>query len=294
MLIDDLKIIVVGATGYIGRSLFKRANVYGTAMGTSTAEADGLIPLRLDDPSNFDYGKIGVGNVVLLTAAISSPDICAREHDQAWRVNVNGTSAFIENVISHGGRVLFFSSDAIYGECDKEFDETRISNPTGEYAAMKREVEGRFDGTSSFKAVRLSYVFSSEDKFTRYLAGCAQRNEEAELFHPFYRAIVHREDVIAGALAVAERWHEIPEQFINFGGPQVLSRVDFAECLRKVHFNGLRFKVTEPGEDFFKNRPRVIAMTSPVFARLLGRRPRRLCEAARMEFGSLSNTQRAL
>ena len=85
-------------------------------------------------------------------------------------------------------------------------------------------------------------------------------------------------------MALAARWDEFPEQVINFGGPQVLSRIDFAECLREAHLHELRFKVMEPDADFFKNRPRVIAMTSPIFARLLGRSPRTLHEAACLEF----------
>ena len=66
---------------------------------------------------------------------------------------------------------------------------------------MKSEVEKRFLGNPFFKTIRLSYVFSREDKFTKYLVGCAQRDEEAELFHPFYRAIIHRDDVVEGALS---------------------------------------------------------------------------------------------
>lgn len=278
------KIFIVGAKGYIGSALFESAKRKGDAYGTSSSGTDGLLPLRLDAPSDFDYGKICAGDVVLLTAAISAPDICSREHDKAWGVNVTGSSAFIANAIARGGRVVFFSSDTVYGEREDEFDDRAACNPAGDYAEMKREVEQRFAGNPLFKALRLSYVFSGEDKFTRYLAGCAQRSEEADLFHPFFRAIVHRDDVVAGALALAELWHEIPEQVINFGGPQVLSRVEFAECLREVYFHDLRFKVTEPEADFFSNRPRVIAMTSPVFARLLGRSPRSLCEAARLEF----------
>jgi nucleoside-diphosphate-sugar epimerase len=251
-----------------------------------------LLALDLKAPSNFDYDLIEVGDVVLLTAAISAPDICAREHERAWAVNVTGTSAFITNVIEQGARVIFFSSDTVYGERKEPFDELTPCKPAGEYAVMKHEVEQRFAGNAGFKAIRLSYVFSREDKFTRYLVGCAQRNEEAELFHPFCRAIVHRDDVVAGALALAQRWDETPEQIINFGGPQVLSRVEFAECLREVHLHNLQFRVTEPDEAFFHNRPRVIAMTSPVFARLLGRSPHSLCEAARLEFALLSNSER--
>ena len=263
-------------------------------MGTSSSGKGGLYALDLRLPSHFDYGLVEPGDVVLLTAAISSPDICSCERDRAWAVNVAGTSIFIQNVIDRGGRVVFFSSDTVYGEREDEFDEAAVCNPAGEYAEMKREVEQRFSGSASFKAIRLSYVFSREDKFSRYLTECAERNEEADLFHPFFRAIVHRDDVVEGALALAARWDDVPEQVINFGGPQVLSRIEFAECLRETHLHDLRFKVTEPGADFFKNRPRVIAMTSPVFCRLLGRPPRSLREAARLEFASSSNTERFL
>lgn len=283
-------LFVIGATGYIGKTLLQSACKLGSAYGTSTAGNKNLLPLRLDVVSEFDFGKICSGDIVFMTAAISAPDICAHEYDRAWGVNVTGTSAFISSAIERGARVIFFASDTVYGERKDAFDERAACNPAGEYAVMKREVEQRFAGNPSFKSIRLSYVFSRDDKFTRYLTRCAQRGEEANLFHPFFRAIVHRDDVVAGALALAERWCEIPEQVINFGGPQVLSRVEFAKCLQAVHCPNLRFKVTEPDADFFKNRPRIIAMSSPILARLLRRQPRSLCEAAKIEFASFTNT----
>lgn len=260
-------------------------------LGTSTTGGGGLLSLNLEALGVFDYNVIETGDIIFLTAAISAPDICAREHDRAWAVNVTGTSVLIQSVIDRGARVVFFSSDTVYGEREVEFNETAECNPAGEYAQMKREVEQRFAANASFKSIRLSYVFSREDKFSIYLAESSERDEEADLFHPFFRAVVYRDDVVEGALALAKHWNKVPERIINFGGPHVLSRIDFAESLSKVQFHNLRFKVTQPGNDFFKNRPRVIAMTSPVFARLLGRQPRTLFEASRLEFASPSNAE---
>lgn len=292
-----MKLFVIGASGYIGRVLYdaaeKRFETYGTTTLGSQSDPK-IIALSLINPESFDYLQISSDDVVLITAAISSPDVCAREHERAWSVNVTGTSQFIQSVIERKARVVFFSSDTVYGEHAAEFDEAAACNPAGEYAQMKWEVEHRFAGNPSFKAIRLSYVFSREDKFSRYLTECAERNEEADLFHPFFRAIVHRDDVVDGVLALAASWDEVPNQVINFGGPQMISRIDFAECLREVSFHKLRFTVTEPNADFFKNRPRAIAMASPVFADLLGRPPRTLCEAARLEFASLTKAERFL
>jgi len=280
------KYFVIGGRGYVGAalSLSIPGGVFGFA--TASSESEGFLRLRLEAPQDFGNLPIADGDVVFLTAAISAPDICAREHDRAWAVNVTGTSAFIDSAIARGGRVIFFSSDTVYGEREDEFDERAACKPAGEYAVMKHEVERRFVGDPSFKAIRLSYVFSREDKFTKYLAGCAQRNEEAELFHPFFRAIVHRDDVVDGALALAQRWDEFPQPIINFGGPKVLSRIDFANCLRQAGLPNLKYRVIEPEDDFFENRPRVIAMSSDILPKLLGRPSRNLADAARIEFAS--------
>jgi dTDP-4-dehydrorhamnose reductase len=277
------KFFIVGARGYIGKALFLSAKNLGVTFGTSSSGDNGLLSLSFDSSADFEYEKISPGDVVLVTAAISAPDVCANEYKMAWDVNVIGTSRFIQNVINRGARVIFFSSDTVYGERDKEFDEATPCNPVGEYAEMKYAVEERFAGNSLFKTIRLSYVFSREDRFTRYLVACAERDQEADIFHPFFRAIVYLNDVVEGALALATRWDEIPEQVINLGGPQVLSRIDFAKCLRNSRLFNLRYKITTPDADFFKNRPRVISMASPVFVRLLGRQPRSLLEATNLE-----------
>lgn len=285
-MINNVKILVVGATGYIGKNLYSKANGNLYVLGTSSDGGNGLLSLRLDRPNEFNFELLGPSSVVLLTAAISSPDICARENARAWAANVTGTSEFIKQVIARGARVVFFSSDTVYGQGSNTLDESADIHPVGEYAEMKSEVEKYFLGNPFFKSIRLSYVFSREDKFTKYLFGCAERGEEAELFHPFYRAIVHRDDVVEGALALAERWDEFPQQVINFGGPEVLSRIDFADCLKSGALPKLRYRVTEPEDDFFNNRPRSIAMLANILPELLGRSSHRLLEAVQIEFAS--------
>ena len=277
-----MRLLVVGASGYIGKNLFASSAVSTT--GTSSTGLPPLLRLHLDVPDEFDYRIIQSLDVVLLTAAISAPDVCAREHEHAWAVNVTGTSEFIDKVMARGGRVVFFSSDTVYGERSDESDEFAICNPAGEYAEMKHEVEKRFLDNPLFKAIRLSYVFSRDDKFTKYLSGCAERGEEADIFHPFYRAVIYRDDVVESAIALTQRWDEFSQSTINFGGPEVLARTEFGEVLRDTALPNLRFRVSEPDAGFFKNRPRVIRMASPILASLLGRPAHTLREAAKIEF----------
>jgi dTDP-4-dehydrorhamnose reductase len=279
-----VKVFVIGATGYIGHSLLKESNKYFLSYGTSSSESKDLIRLRLDASAEFDYDLIQSSDVIFMTAAISAPDICSQERDYAWAINVTGTSSFISKVMSRGARVVFFSSDTVYGERSDEFDETAACNPSGDYAVMKHEVEERFLGNPFFKTIRLSYVFSSEDKFTKYLHGCAKRGEEAEIFHPFYRAVVHRDDVVKGAIALSQFWEDFPQSVINFGGPEVIARTEFAQALKNSVLSALRFRQVNPEPDFFANRPRVIQMKSPLLKLLLERPALSLIEAIHIEF----------
>ena len=282
-----MNLLVVGAQGYIGATIFRHAQQIASTRGTSTSGLTPMLCLNLGKPEKYDYDIIHPGDVVFLTAAISSPDICSHEYDRAWAVNVTGTSIFIENVIIKRGRVIFFSSDTVYGEKDEPFDESAICNPAGEYAEMKHAVEKRFLGHPLFKSIRLSYVFSCEDKFTRYLSTCAERNEVAEIFHPFYRSVIYRDDVVHGVIMLSQSWDEFPQPVINFGGPVVLARTDFAQILSARALPKLRFRITEPESQFFKSRPRIIRMMSPVLPLLLGRPAHSLDESTTIEFNLL-------
>lgn len=278
---------IIGATGFIGEHLLEAARLAGNASGTSSRPASGLAHLALEDPYSFDYSGIKSGDIALVTAAISSPDICANEWDRAWRTNVEGTTAFISRLREQDARVIFFSSDTVYGEREPAFDEDCPAEPCGEYAQMKHAVEERFADDEGFKAIRLSYVFARDDKFTSYLLHCAKTGVAAEIFHPFYRAPIYRDDVIAGTLALAAQWDEIPERVINFGGPQVLSRIELAREIQSRALPRLETKVTEPGADFFKNRPRHISMRSPILQRLLEGKTRTIGDAAEIELKDL-------
>ena len=243
-----------------------------------------LIKLDLLSPEKFNYKIISEGDLVVLTAAISAPDICASEFQKSWDLNVEGTTMFINRASERGARIIFCSSDAIYGETSVNVLENTPPLPLGEYAKMKLEVENRCLDNPLFKAIRLSYIFSSEDKFTKYLISCAKLNSKAEVFHPFNRAVIYRQDVVDGIFLLAQEWDKFSQKIINFGGPSIISRVDFSKLLQKIAFPNLLLKIVEPADEFFSNRPRVISMKSPILKKILGREPLSLEQAIKKEF----------
>ena len=150
---------------------------------------------------------------------------------------------------------------------------------------MKAVVEKRFEGNSNFKALRLSYNFHKDDRFTQYLRQCAESGVEAEIFDPLTRAVVHRDDTVDAILSIAANWDNAEGQYINCGGPHVLSRQQFTEIVKKSALPTLKFKVTAPPAKFYADRAAFSEMHSPNLEKILGRKRHTIQEAVELEFG---------
>ena len=225
------------------------------------------------------------GDTIIFTAAISEPAIVSAQFEKATRVNVESTGEFIQGAIDLGCKVLFLSSDTVYGDVETGFDESHPINPKGAYAEMKAVVEKRFEGNPNFKALRLSYNFFKDDRFTQYLRQCAESGTEAEVFDPLTRAVVHRDDTVDAILNIAANWDNADGQYINCGGPEVLSRQQFTEIVKKVALPTLKFKVTAPPAKFYGDRAAFSEMHSPNLEKILGRKRHTVKQAVELEFG---------
>lgn len=267
---------IIGATGNVGKRLLEKS----LGVWHDNVEA---IATRLDkDELDYDFKSLSHDDTIAFCAAISEPTVCADNPELARKVNVEKTIEFIERSTQYGAKVIFMSSDAVYGDINKPFDEQWATNPIGAYGRMKAEVEKYFIGHHNVKILRSSYNFFREDRFTSYLEKCALSGETAEVFSPFKRSVIHLDDTVDAILSLSRNW-EGP-QIINCGGPETLCRAEFAQILKEEVFPELEIKIVRPPEKFYKDRPCEVSMMSIPLKNVLGKPQRSLREAIRMEF----------
>lgn len=279
-----MNVFIIGSNGYISKRLVNKIpSEWNINLVSSHPKQDNIF-LNLEKPQEFDYSLIKPKDVIILLAAISSPDACEKQFDYAYRINVKGTLEFIKNCINRGGKVLFFSSDTVYGRQDDLVNENSEFNPLGNYALMKRKIEEYFACNKYFKVLRLSYVFSKDDKFTKYLISCSKKRVCAEIYHPLFRNIVYIEDLITAIINIIRQWDEIEETSINICGNELLSRVDLCNMYKELIDKNLEIKVIEPNFKFFDARPKVINMESVYFREILNREPSSIKDAILLEF----------
>lgn len=260
-----MKIAIVGYSGYIGGYLLKRflhePGVDAVMKLDCTEDADEYLDLA--DAGRFRYESLDNVDYIVFTAAISSPDKCASEYDFSWKINVEGTAEFIRQAVKRNCRVLFFSSDAVFGDIPgKIYDEHSETRAMTAYGKMKKTIEDQFKELPCFKAIRLSYVVSCQDRFVSYCLNCIKNDREAEVFHPFYRSCITVNDVVDTVVWFAKNWKEYAPFALNVAGSELVSRVRIADELNRFLGGGLRYRISRPNEDFYRNRPAITQMKS--------------------------------
>lgn len=260
-----MNVALVGSSGYIAGFLLERfKNEFGISKILKIDQDESAdVFLDLSEPEKFDYPVLDDIDYVVFTAAISGPDKCASDFELCWTINVTGTSYFIREAIARGCNVLFFSSDAVFGDIPGEIyteeSETKAETP---YGQMKKAIEDKFKENSHFKAIRLSYVASAKDRFISYCLGCIERKEVADIFHPFYRNCIVVSDVVDVVIWFAYHWKEYQPFVLNVAGKELVSRVRMADELNRHLGNTLMYTISTPGDEFYKNRPRITQMKS--------------------------------
>ena len=283
---------IIGAKGNIGSRLVEKTEgkydirkVVSPARPHLFTHDSGYHVINLaEDGFRYDFDTLKMGDTVAFCAAISEPSVCANQFQDSLRVNVTSTGDFIYEALKRGCKVIFLSSDAVYGNVLGEFDEEEKVDPLGVYAEMKAVVEKRFLEYPLFKVLRLSYNFFKEDRFTTYLRNCAKEGATAEVFDPFGRSVVHRDDTVDAIIALYNNWDVCEESVINCGGPETLSRVEFANILKDTVLKDLKIKVVTPKEKFYQDRPAIVSMRSNLLDEVLGRPARSIKDAITLEF----------
>jgi dTDP-4-dehydrorhamnose reductase len=269
------KVFIFGASGFIGNKLNNYLETKHKTVTVGRNEEDIYYDLLSSDPEILST-IISEGDVWVFLAAISSPEKCAELSENAFAVNVVKTIQLIEWLTERYIKVIYSSSDAVFGNKNYICSDYEGLDSYGDYGFLKEQVENAVSHNHLVKVIRFSYVLDKEDKFTRMLYDAEKTGLTVDIFKGFERNIVLLQDVLVGIENLINKWEELDFYVTNFSGPELLSRQDLVKTLKEYVIHNLKFTLSEASESFWKNRAKSIATDNINFTKILGHKPQKI------------------
>ncbi len=236
------RILVTGASGFLGWNLLRRPwqgwewvagfNHHDPQIpGSRMLHADLTMPGAVSEL--LDAAK---PDVVIHLAAATDLNACQNDPVPTGLINVEVPGRLAQQCAGRGIRLLFASSDMVFGGNNPPYYEATPPCPINIYGQQKAEAEARVLTACPGAAVcRMPLMFGAAGpwahNFLPEWVGKLDRGEPVSLFTDEYRAPVSAHEACEGLRLVVER-DECG--IIHLGGKERMSRYAFGELLCSV------------------------------------------------------------
>lgn len=148
--------LVTGASGFVGRAIWKRLARSHDVTGVSYRQSlDGCVQADIRDPSEFS--KLldrAAPSFVVHAAAYPDPDFCEENIEESRRLNVS-TVETLRRVLPPATRLVFISTDYVFDGSRPPYREEDERRPGCVYGRQKVEAEDVLRGRARTTILRI-------------------------------------------------------------------------------------------------------------------------------------------
>ena len=196
------RILIVGASGLVGNSLYELFSKNYQVLGTyNTNKINNLIHLNLlDNKQLVNLLKKFSPEIILFPAALSNVEFCEKNHNECWKHNVIGTLNLVNLIKKSPIKLVYYSTDYIFdGTKGSPYREDDPPNPLSIYGESKlmgeRYIEEILD---DYVIVRTQWLYGKHGRnFVETILALAEERDHIEVVHdqqgsPTYTADLSR------------------------------------------------------------------------------------------------------
>lgn len=239
------KTLIIGGSGLVGRALIKRikdiAKVYAT-YNTNRINLEGAKFYQLDvrDANQVnDLVKEIQPEILIHAAAKRNTKYCEKNPEEAYRVNVEGTKNIVNACKNVNTKMVFFSSDLVFGGTKGKYKEEDKVNPLNTYGKQKVIAEKIIrDNLDDWLIIRASYIygwFPGRDNFVSWVVENLKNGREIQISYDQFVTPIHVENFVDILMKLLEN---DKKGIYHVGDGECLSKYEFVKSIKEtLQFN---------------------------------------------------------
>ena len=260
-----MRIFVIGASGFLGRYIWKHGMTKNVSLFGShhTFPFKNTIQLDLLDATSIKKSIEKISPDVIIHCASMRINQCEKDPKMGKMINVEGTKNIVKFCKENNIHLIFISSDAVFsGSSEFHYEETP-TNPIGKFGETKVECESLVSThLSSYCIIRTSLLFgwdSRQSNFVQWVIEKLEQNQTIQVLSDQFVTPSYCKNV---AELIMESAAKKMNGIYHLSGNEKLSRSEFAFLISNV-FN-LNEKLIIPTPFDKLNLERTMIQSSPL------------------------------
>jgi len=236
-----MKILITGASGFLGGYLVRAAQGQGELIGTYWEHPRAMPGIELhrmdltDLVAMAQFVRKVQPQIIIHTAALANLDACEAQKDLAWRSNVDATRMMAAVAHELGCRLVHISTDMVFDGKRGNYSEDDMPEPISYYGYSKRMAEEDVlhaypDALVVRVALLYGFPVSGGNSFSTEIFKHLRAGNRIKVFVDQFRCPIWAGNAAA---AVVELATTSIRGVLHLAGSERLSRAEFARELAR-------------------------------------------------------------
>jgi dTDP-4-dehydrorhamnose reductase len=230
--VDKNKILIIGASGNLGQSLYSHLKTEHEVTGTYyNNPLAGLRRLDIrDGPSTAQIIRDCRPDIIMVAGGLTDVDLCEKNRELAFSVNVLGIKNITENF---NGKTIYFSTDFVFDGEKGNYLEDDATGPLNHYGITKSQAEKTILESGDNIVARVAVLYGGpirKGKFTDYCIMKLSEGKTVNAITDHIRSPTFIPDLPPAVDALIEKNHS---GIIHACGPETLSAYDMAKTIQE-------------------------------------------------------------
>lgn len=168
--IEDFTILLTGASGLLGKKIYHVLKREFDLVGIKGKGSNIHLPSIdiTDEKTVAAFIKLNNPKVIIHTAGIADPDVCEKNPEWAYDVNVKAVQILVNISKNNNIKLIHISTDYVFdGENNKEFEYDSERVPKNYYGVTKLKAEDIVKTYSNSLIIRIPIIYGYNDDFDK-------------------------------------------------------------------------------------------------------------------------------